>query len=158
MWVFLLYQPFTVLQLDPLEPRNLHFVGRIAASPPSVGVRLSGDMSAGETPPVCQSSLTSGRPSGHFPIHRCVFDFLQLRRLCLFVELWHELPNFPNPNKWGYSMVSLNNDVYVTGESHLSSTSPASFIQPTYHRNTNPGRTEEKQTNKQTNKQTLLVK
>ncbi|XP_029005141.1 kelch-like protein 30 isoform X3 [Betta splendens] len=30
---------------------------------------------------------------------------------------WHELPNFPNPNKWGYSMVSLNNDVYVTGGS-----------------------------------------
>uniref|UniRef100_A0A3B4ANI4 BTB domain-containing protein n=1 Tax=Periophthalmus magnuspinnatus TaxID=409849 RepID=A0A3B4ANI4_9GOBI len=28
---------------------------------------------------------------------------------------WHQLPNFPNPNKWGYSMVSLNNDVYVTG-------------------------------------------
>ena len=32
-------------------------------------------------------------------------------------EKWHELPNFPNPNKWGYSMVSLNNDVYVTGKS-----------------------------------------
>lgn len=32
-------------------------------------------------------------------------------------EQWHELPNFPNPNKWGYSMVSLNNNVYVTGES-----------------------------------------
>lgn len=31
-------------------------------------------------------------------------------------EQWHELPNFPNPNKWGYSLVSLNNDVYVTGE------------------------------------------
>uniref|UniRef100_A0A3P9PKZ1 Kelch like family member 30 n=1 Tax=Poecilia reticulata TaxID=8081 RepID=A0A3P9PKZ1_POERE len=28
---------------------------------------------------------------------------------------WHELPNFPNPNKWGYAMVTLNNDVYVTG-------------------------------------------
>uniref|UniRef100_A0A3B5LBD1 Kelch-like family member 30 n=1 Tax=Xiphophorus couchianus TaxID=32473 RepID=A0A3B5LBD1_9TELE len=28
---------------------------------------------------------------------------------------WHELPNFPNPNKWGYAMVALNNDVYVTG-------------------------------------------
>ncbi|KAF3835740.1 hypothetical protein F7725_028298 [Dissostichus mawsoni] len=25
---------------------------------------------------------------------------------------WHELPHFPNPNKWGYAMVSLNNDVY----------------------------------------------
>lgn len=36
---------------------------------------------------------------------------------CFFfcAEQWHELPNFPNPNKWGYSMVSLNNDVYVTG-------------------------------------------
>lgn len=35
----------------------------------------------------------------------------------LFVsaEQWHELPHFPNPNKWGYAMVSLNNDVYVTG-------------------------------------------
>ncbi|XP_054916796.1 kelch-like protein 30 isoform X1 [Poeciliopsis prolifica] len=30
---------------------------------------------------------------------------------------WHELPNFPNPNKWGYAMVTLNNDVYVTGGS-----------------------------------------
>ena len=37
-------------------------------------------------------------------------------------EQWHELPNFPNPNKWGYSMVSLNNDVYVTGGSSVSST------------------------------------
>lgn len=37
--------------------------------------------------------------------------------LSLFsAEQWHELPNFPNPNKWGYSMVSLNNDVYVTGK------------------------------------------
>lgn len=35
---------------------------------------------------------------------------------------WHELPNFPNPNKWGYSMVSLNNDVYVTGGSRGSNT------------------------------------
>lgn len=34
-------------------------------------------------------------------------------------EQWHELPNFPNPNKWGYAMVSLNNDVYVTGESSV---------------------------------------
>lgn len=34
-------------------------------------------------------------------------------------ERWHELPNFPNPNKWGYSMVSLNNDVYVSGESSI---------------------------------------
>ncbi|XP_054646082.1 kelch-like protein 30 [Dunckerocampus dactyliophorus] len=35
---------------------------------------------------------------------------------------WHELPNFPNPNKWGFSMVSLNNDVYVTGGSRGSNT------------------------------------
>lgn len=35
---------------------------------------------------------------------------------------WHQLPNFPNPNKWGYSMVSLNNDVYVTGGSRGSNT------------------------------------
>lgn len=34
-------------------------------------------------------------------------------------ERWYELPNFPNPNKWGYSMVSLNNDVYVSGESSI---------------------------------------
>lgn len=31
------------------------------------------------------------------------------------LEQWYELPNFPNPNKWGYSLVSLNNDVYVSG-------------------------------------------
>lgn len=41
---------------------------------------------------------------------------LNLKSLSLCVEQWHELPNFPNPKKWGYSMVSLNNDVYVTGE------------------------------------------
>ncbi|CAL9695914.1 unnamed protein product [Knipowitschia caucasica] len=35
---------------------------------------------------------------------------------------WHQLPNFPNPNKWGYSMVSLNNDVYVSGGSRGSNT------------------------------------
>ncbi|XP_032428490.1 kelch-like protein 30 [Xiphophorus hellerii] len=35
---------------------------------------------------------------------------------------WHELPNFPNPNKWGYAMVTLNNDVYVTGGSRGSNT------------------------------------
>lgn len=38
---------------------------------------------------------------------------------CFALEKWYELPSFPNPNKWGYSMVSLNNDVYVTGESHV---------------------------------------
>ncbi|XP_028817242.1 kelch-like protein 30 [Denticeps clupeoides] len=33
---------------------------------------------------------------------------------------WFRLPDFPNYNKWGYSMVSLNNDVYVTGGSRGS--------------------------------------
>lgn len=37
--------------------------------------------------------------------------------LSILIEKWYELPSFPNPNKWGYSMVSLNNDVYITGES-----------------------------------------
>ncbi|XP_053287372.1 kelch-like protein 30 [Pleuronectes platessa] len=54
----------------------------------------------------------------------------RLRRLlprnCAFyntkTKQWHELPNFPNPNKWGYSLVSLNNDVYVTGGSRGSNT------------------------------------
>uniref|UniRef100_A0A672YGM0 Kelch-like family member 30 n=1 Tax=Sphaeramia orbicularis TaxID=375764 RepID=A0A672YGM0_9TELE len=49
-----------------------------------------------------------------------------LPRNCAFyntkTKQWHELPNFPNPNKWGYSMVSLNNDVYVTGGSRGSNT------------------------------------
>ncbi|KAM9383835.1 kelch-like protein 30 [Pholidichthys leucotaenia] len=49
-----------------------------------------------------------------------------LSRNCAFyntkTKQWHELPNFPNPNKWGYSMVSLNNDVYVTGGSRGSNT------------------------------------
>ncbi|KAG7488370.1 hypothetical protein MATL_G00031860 [Megalops atlanticus] len=33
---------------------------------------------------------------------------------------WHLLPDFPVYNKWGYSVVSLNNDVYVTGGSRGS--------------------------------------
>ncbi|KAM4628676.1 kelch-like protein 30 [Polymixia lowei] len=49
-----------------------------------------------------------------------------LPRNCAFyntkTQEWHQLPNFPNPNKWGYSMVSLNNDVYVTGGSRGSNT------------------------------------
>ncbi|XP_076846588.1 kelch-like protein 30 [Brachyhypopomus gauderio] len=36
------------------------------------------------------------------------------------LQLWHQLPDFPNYNKWGYSVVSLNNDVYVTGGSRGS--------------------------------------
>lgn len=39
--------------------------------------------------------------------------------LCFALEKWYQLPSFPNPNKWGYSMVSLNNDVYVTGGSRV---------------------------------------
>ncbi|KAL4630709.1 kelch-like protein 30 isoform X1 [Arapaima gigas] len=35
---------------------------------------------------------------------------------------WHLLPDFPNYNMWGYSVVSLNNDVYVTGGSQGSRT------------------------------------
>uniref|UniRef100_A0A663LNQ8 Kelch like family member 30 n=1 Tax=Athene cunicularia TaxID=194338 RepID=A0A663LNQ8_ATHCN len=30
---------------------------------------------------------------------------------------WMALPDFPDYNKWGFSLVSLNNDVYVTGGS-----------------------------------------
>uniref|UniRef100_A0A663LMK4 Kelch like family member 30 n=1 Tax=Athene cunicularia TaxID=194338 RepID=A0A663LMK4_ATHCN len=29
---------------------------------------------------------------------------------------WMALPDFPDYNKWGFSLVSLNNDVYVTGK------------------------------------------
>ncbi|XP_029551287.1 kelch-like protein 30 [Salmo trutta] len=35
-------------------------------------------------------------------------------------QQWYELPVFPNHNKYGYSVVSLNNDVYVTGGSRGS--------------------------------------
>ncbi|XP_035268869.1 kelch-like protein 30 [Anguilla anguilla] len=35
---------------------------------------------------------------------------------------WHRLPDFPVYNKWGFSAVSLNNDVYVTGGSRGSRT------------------------------------
>ncbi|XP_036426293.1 kelch-like protein 30 [Colossoma macropomum] len=45
-------------------------------------------------------------------------------RNCAFynpkLQQWHQLPDFPNYNKWGYSVVSLNNDVYVTGGSRGS--------------------------------------
>ncbi|XP_069473870.1 kelch-like protein 30 [Ambystoma mexicanum] len=33
---------------------------------------------------------------------------------------WTALPDFPDYNKWGFSVVSLNNDVYVTGGSRGS--------------------------------------
>ncbi|KAM4739316.1 kelch-like protein 30 isoform 1-T1 [Anableps anableps] len=49
------------------------------------------------------------------PSKNCVFYNTKTKK-------WHELPNFPNPNKWGYAMVSLNNDVYVTGGSRGSNT------------------------------------
>ncbi|MBN3325552.1 KLH30 protein, partial [Atractosteus spatula] len=35
---------------------------------------------------------------------------------------WNLLPDFPDYNKWGFSVVSLNNDVYVTGGSRGSRT------------------------------------
>ncbi|XP_023660034.1 kelch-like protein 30 [Paramormyrops kingsleyae] len=35
---------------------------------------------------------------------------------------WYILPDFPDYNKWGYSVVSLNNDVYITGGSRGSQT------------------------------------
>ncbi|GAA6102596.1 kelch-like protein 30 [Tachysurus ichikawai] len=47
-------------------------------------------------------------------------------RNCAFyntkLHQWYQLPDFPNYNKWGYSIVSLNNDVYVTGGSRGSQT------------------------------------
>ncbi|XP_049579085.1 kelch-like protein 30 isoform X2 [Syngnathus scovelli] len=49
------------------------------------------------------------------PLKNCAFYNTKTKQ-------WHELPNFPNPNKWGFSMVSLNNDVYVTGGSRGSNT------------------------------------
>ncbi|KAM4695338.1 kelch-like protein 30 [Discoglossus pictus] len=35
-------------------------------------------------------------------------------------KLWMSLPDFPDYNKWGFSLTSLNNDVYVTGGSRGS--------------------------------------
>ncbi|XP_072263875.1 kelch-like protein 30 [Pyxicephalus adspersus] len=31
-------------------------------------------------------------------------------------KMWMALPDFPDYNKWGFSITSLNNDVYVTGQ------------------------------------------
>lgn len=49
-----------------------------------------------------------------------------LPRNCAFYNTkskqWYQLTDFPNYNKWGYSVVSLNNDVYVTGGSRGSQT------------------------------------
>lgn len=72
-------------------------------------------------------------PKAFFP-HICLIFFIS-RHCCIILfmgksyvslnvfnfsffspEKWHQLPNFPNLDKWGYSIVSLNNDVYVTGE------------------------------------------
>uniref|UniRef100_A0A8C9T5T2 BTB domain-containing protein n=1 Tax=Scleropages formosus TaxID=113540 RepID=A0A8C9T5T2_SCLFO len=55
-----------------------------------------------------------GRPQRILP-RNCAFYNTKSRQ-------WHLLPDFPNYNKWGYSVVSLNNDVYVTGGSRGSST------------------------------------
>lgn len=35
--------------------------------------------------------------------------------LCCLAGRWMALPDFPDYNKWGFSLVALNNDVYVTG-------------------------------------------
>ncbi|XP_066565245.1 kelch-like protein 30 [Amia ocellicauda] len=42
---------------------------------------------------------------------------------------WNLLPDFPDYNKWGYSVVSLNNDVYITGGSRGSRTNTWSTTQ-----------------------------
>ncbi|KAJ7993403.1 hypothetical protein DPEC_G00272080 [Dallia pectoralis] len=51
-------------------------------------------------------------------------DSRLLPRNCGFydpkTQHWYELPLFPNHNKYGYAVVSLNNDVYVTGGSRGS--------------------------------------
>lgn len=31
-------------------------------------------------------------------------------------ESWIALPDFPDYNKWGFSVIALNNNVYVTGK------------------------------------------
>uniref|UniRef100_A0A672MS83 Kelch like family member 30 n=1 Tax=Sinocyclocheilus grahami TaxID=75366 RepID=A0A672MS83_SINGR len=43
-----------------------------------------------------------------------------LHFIIFFIGQWFQLPDFPNYNKWGYSVVSLNNNVYVTGGSRGS--------------------------------------
>ncbi|XP_056420625.1 kelch-like protein 30 [Hyla sarda] len=35
-------------------------------------------------------------------------------------KIWMSLPDFPDYNKWGFSITSLNNDVYITGGSRGS--------------------------------------
>ncbi|XP_067086044.1 kelch-like protein 30 [Osmerus mordax] len=52
---------------------------------------------------------------------------------------WHQLADFPNYNKWGYSLVSLNNDVYVTGGSRGSQTNTWSTTE-TWRYTTREGR------------------
>ncbi|XP_077055035.1 kelch-like protein 30 isoform X2 [Siphateles boraxobius] len=48
---------------------------------------------------------------------------LHPRNCCFYnpkLGQWFQLPDFPNYNKWGYSVVSLNSNVYVTGGSRGS--------------------------------------
>ncbi|KAM9483259.1 kelch-like protein 30 [Clarias gariepinus] len=63
------------------------------------------------------SDEEDGEEEGENRIHprNCAFYNTKLQQ-------WHQLPDFPNYNKWGYSIVSLNNDVYVTGGSRGSQT------------------------------------
>ncbi|MGH0124317.1 UNVERIFIED_CONTAM: hypothetical protein FKN15_032631 [Acipenser sinensis] len=42
---------------------------------------------------------------------------------------WNQIPDFPDYNKWGFSVVSLNNNVYVTGGSRGSRTNTWSTTQ-----------------------------
>ncbi|KAK1168675.1 hypothetical protein AOXY_G9489 [Acipenser oxyrinchus oxyrinchus] len=42
---------------------------------------------------------------------------------------WNQMPDFPDYNKWGFSVVSLNNNVYVTGGSRGSRTNTWSTTQ-----------------------------
>ncbi|MBN3272040.1 KLH30 protein, partial [Polyodon spathula] len=42
---------------------------------------------------------------------------------------WKKIPDFPDYNKWGFSVVSLNNNVYVTGGSRGSRTNTWSTTQ-----------------------------
>lgn len=46
--------------------------------------------------------------------HHCWLQGL-VTHLCRLSGRWTALPNFPDYNKWGFSLVALNNTVYVTG-------------------------------------------
>ncbi|XP_074048609.1 kelch-like protein 30 [Macrotis lagotis] len=49
---------------------------------------------------------------------------LPISRNCAFynpkTKCWRALPDFPDYHKWGFSLVALNNDIYVTGGSRGS--------------------------------------